>query len=236
MMPKILLGAGHGGKDPGGGSCKYFLEKDKVLEISLYQEKRLKELGFEVEMIRRKDSYVSLSDRVALSKKFKPDVYISNHINAGGGDGAEVIHSIYSNGKLANMIANEIKEEGQNIRRVFSKKHPSFNADYYYLNRNTNCETLIVEYGFADSKGDDVDQLVNDWKDYAEAVLEATCLYLNVEYKKPSINEEWKLEGLKVLTEKGLLHNPEYWLDRLNESLPTWAIFNIISRIVIDNK
>lgn len=230
-MKKILIGAGHGGKDPGGGSCKSFLEKDMNLKISLYQKNRFESLGFDAELIRDKDEYVSLQDRVRKSEEFKPDLYISNHINAGGGDGAEVIHSIYSDGKLANIIASEIKKEGQNIRRVFSRKHPSLSLDYYYLNRNTKCETIIVEYGFADSKDDDISQLSDHWEDYAEAVVEATCLYFDVEYIMPKSIPSWKIEGLTSLADKGLITDKEYWLERLDESLPAWAVFNILSRM-----
>lgn len=230
-MKKILIGAGHGGKDPGGGSCKLFIEKDLNLKISLYQRDRLECLGFTTELIRDKDEYVSLEDRVKKAELFKPDLYISNHINAGGGDGAEVIHSIYSESKLANIIASEIEKEGQNIRRVFSKRHPSINADYYYLNRNTKCETIIVEYGFADSKGDDVSQLSEHWIDYAEAVVEAICLYFDVDYVEPNIIPDWKKEGLEDLFNRKIIKDKEYWLERLDESLPAWAVFNIISRL-----
>ena len=39
--------------------------------------------------------------------------------------------------------------------------------------RNTpNNETIIVEYGFADSTGDDVSQLKNNWQDLTEAVVD----------------------------------------------------------------
>lgn len=231
-MIKILIGAGHGGKDPGGGSCKNFLEKDMTLQISLYQKERLESLGFTIKLIREKDEYVSLQDRVKMSEQFKPDIYVSNHINAGGGDGAEVIHSMYSDGKLANLMATEIKKEGQNIRRVFSRKHPSLDSDYYYLNRKTKCETIIVEYGFADSNGDDIEQLSMYWKDYAEAVVESICLYFEVDYFKPTIIPSWKTEGINKLSERGVINNRDYWHERLDEELPAWAIFNILSRIL----
>lgn len=53
------------------------------------------------------------------------------------------------------------------------------------LRDTPNNETLIVEYGFADSTGDDVKLLKNNWEDLAEAVVRALATYLNVNYKPP---------------------------------------------------
>ena len=51
--------------------------------------------------------------------------------------------------------------------------------------RNTgNTDALIVEYGFLDSKLDDVNQLKNNWQNYAEAVVKAVSEYLNIPYNK----------------------------------------------------
>lgn len=53
--------------------------------------------------------------------------------------------------------------------------------------RNTpNNETIIVEYGFADSTGDDVSQLKNNWKDLTEAVVKALAGYVGVPYTPPT--------------------------------------------------
>lgn len=56
--------------------------------------------------------------------------------------------------------------------------------DYYFIHRLTpsNTETVLVEYGFLDSKGDDVNQLKNDWQDYAEAVVRAIATKKGLKY------------------------------------------------------
>ena len=49
--------------------------------------------------------------------------------------------------------------------------------------RNTgNTEAIIVEYGFLDSSGDDVNQLKNNYEDYAEAVVRALADYIGATY------------------------------------------------------
>lgn len=109
---------------------------------------------------------------------------ISNHINAGGGDGAEVIYALRNKDTLSNLILNELESEGQNVRKAYQRRLPSDTSkDYYFMQRNTgDTESITVEYGFLDSKGDDVNQLKNNWEDYAEAVVRAIVEYLNLGY------------------------------------------------------
>ena len=59
--------------------------------------------------------------------------------------------------------------------------------DYYYIMRDTpNNETVIVEYGFADSTGDDISQIKNNWEALAEAVTKAIVEYAGGTYIAPS--------------------------------------------------
>ena len=70
------------------------------------------------------------------------------------------------------------------MRKAYQRRLPSNTAkDYYFMQRNTgNTEAITVEYGFLDSKGDDVNQLKNNWQNYAEAVVRAILEYLNLTY------------------------------------------------------
>lgn len=53
------------------------------------------------------------------------------------------------------------------------------------MQRNTgNTESITIEYGFLDSKGDDVNQLKNNWQRLAEAVVRAVTDYANIPYSK----------------------------------------------------
>lgn len=49
-----------------------------------------------------------------------------------------------------------------------------------------NNETVIVEYGFADSAGDDVNQIKNNWEKLAEAVTKAIVEYAGGTYVAPA--------------------------------------------------
>lgn len=185
--PILILDPGHGGRDPGGGSNSQWLEKNLNLQFSLYQYRRFQELNLPVAITRTTDATLDPVERTRIVKQSGAKYCISNHINSGGGDGAEAIHSIYGGEQLANKIVEEIREEGQNIRRVFTRTLPGDQSlDYYYMHRETgSVNTIIVEYGFADSSKDDVRQLLNEWQSMAEAVVRAFCEYIGHPYRAP---------------------------------------------------
>ena len=186
-MAKIVIDAGHGGIDSGAVG-NGIVEKDLTLKISKYIYDRLKELGLDVKMTRDTDETLTPEERVnrVLNSfgNYSDVIVISNHINAGGGDGAEVIYALRGKDTLPNLILNELKNAGQNIRRSYQRVLPSDRSkDYYFMQRNTgNTESLTIEYGFLDSKGNDVKDLKENWKEYAEAVVKAIIEYLNLTY------------------------------------------------------
>lgn len=183
---KIVIDPGHGGSDP-GASGNGIIEKNITLDISKYMYDRFRELGIPVSITRLDDSTLSPTDRVKKILSFygsDPNVIvISNHINAGGGDGAEVIYALRNSNRFANLIGSELQKEGQNLRRVYQRRLPSDTSrDYYFIHRNTgNTEPVIVEYGFLDSSKDDVNQLKNNYKNLAEGVVRAVLEYTGYE-------------------------------------------------------
>lgn len=110
---------------------------------------------------------------------------IDSKYPSGGGDGAEVIYSLRNSDKLSSIISDNLSKAGQNVRKYYQRRLPSNpDLDYYYILRETpNNESIIVEYGFADSTGDDVSQLKNNWQGLAEAVVKSLAEYVGVPYK-----------------------------------------------------
>ncbi len=192
MAKKVVIDSGHGGVD-GGSSGNGILEKEYTLKISNYIKKRLDELGIENAMTRTSDELLDQSTRPKKAQSFfgkgNDVIVLSNHLNAGGGDGAEIIYALRNSDALSKLIAKELESSGQNVRKYYQRRLPSNpSKDYYYLLRDTpNNETLIVEYGFLDSTGDDVNLIKNNWEDLAEAVVKALANYVGVPY---SLNEE----------------------------------------------
>ena len=190
-LKKVVIDAGHGGEDP-GTIANGITEKDYTLKISEYIHKRLDEMGIPNEMSRTSDVTLDSNSRPDKIQSFYGDgsdvIVVSNHINAGGGDGAEVIYALRNTDTFSSKIAKELETAGQNVRKYYQRRLPSNPAkDYYYIMRDTpNNETVIVEYGFADSTGDDVSQLKNNWEDLAEAVTKAIVEYAGGTYQAPA--------------------------------------------------
>lgn len=147
---------------------------------------KLRNLGANVTLTR--DSDITLSPRERTNRVLNAygnsgDVLvISNHINAGGGDGAEVIYALRGTDELPNLILEKLADQGQNIRKAYTRRLPSDpEKDYYFMLRDTgNTDAIIIEYGFLDSNKDDVYQLKNNWQKYADAAVNAIAEYLNL--------------------------------------------------------
>ena len=88
------------------------------------------------------------------------------------------------------MILDNLKESGQNIRKLYQRKLPSNpNKDYYYIIRETfPAESVLIEYGFLDSTKDDRKQIKNDWQKWGESVVKAIAEYKGYNYIKPGEN------------------------------------------------
>lgn len=80
---RIVIDAGHGGKDIGGRRIFGMKEKDINLHVAkeLYQLLK-KEKIFDVLMTRTSDVFIPLSERCRITNNFKPDIFISLHANA----------------------------------------------------------------------------------------------------------------------------------------------------------
>lgn len=199
MAKKVYIGVGHGGTDPGavGNGLK---EKNLTLAIAMACESELARHGVLTKMSRTKDETDSVNDKVKECNSFNPDLAMDIHINAGGGDGAEVFHTIKggTGKKLAQNILVEVMEIGQNSRGTKVKENSS-GKDYFGFIRSTNCPAVIVECAFIDTKKDiqiidtKAEQIV-----MGEAIAKGVLKTLGVAYKeeKPAVKEEKKEEKL----------------------------------------
>ena len=190
MAKKVVIDAGHGGKDSGTVN-NGIVEKEYTLKISEYIHKRLDELGITNSLVRTSDELLTESTRPKRAQSFYGNgndvILLSNHLNAGGGSGAEIIYALRNNDTLSKKIALEFENAGQNVRKYYQRRLPSNPAkDYYYMLRDTaNNEALIVEYGFTDDSKD-ASLIKNNWQSLAEAVVKALASYIGVKYTAPS--------------------------------------------------
>lgn len=189
MDYRIVVDAGHGGSDPGAVSGN-LRESDFNLEAALYMYNRFKELGVPVAITRDTDRTLTRSERLStMTDTFGNDekvIILSNHINAGGGEGAEIVYPLRTSEVLPKSILEAIGEEGQIMRKVYQRVLPEDTSkDYYYIMRETpNTTSLLIEYGFIDN-ANDVLKLQNNLLDYVEAVVKAVANYIGIQYVSP---------------------------------------------------
>lgn len=170
----VVLDPGHGGSDP--GACKYGLrEADLTLKIAQYCKSKLEEYSHvEVYMTRTADTDNNLANRVAYAKKFNPDVFVSIHINAVGGQhgGAEVY---YPNGNYIPGIGTEGKELAEVIQQKLvalglynrgikirntedGSQYPDGSpSDYLGVikrSKEAGFPAVLIEHAFIDNSGD----------------------------------------------------------------------------------
>ena len=184
----------HGGADPGAvsGNLK---EKDLNLQAAQYMYKRLQELGIHATIVRNTDETLDRKERInRILNAYGNNsdvILISNHINAGGGEGAEIVYALRNNPTLAQMALDNIGDAGQIERKVYQRRLPENpNKDYYFIIRDTgNLESLLVEYGFIDN-ANDAYKLQNNLTDYVEGVVKAIADYVQVPYTKDSTTQE----------------------------------------------
>ena len=191
----VIIDAGHGGID--SGAVGYGLEeKDLNLKIAKYIYSRLQELGIPSILVRTEDEYLPKDKRIerikTLTRNNPNTILLSNHMNAGNGEGAEVVYSLNSNGDLANLILDNLESKGQIKRKAYQRRLPENpNKDYYYILRESNVkEPLLIEYGFIDNKNDS-DKLKNNLLEYGEGVVEVIANYLGYDYNSNPKEKEY---------------------------------------------
>ena len=188
VLDGVIIDPGHGGVDSGARGAGT-LEKDYNLLISKYMYDRFNELGIPVYITRDSDVTLEPSERISKIMSYfgnNPNVIlISNHLNAGGGKGAEVIYALRNSSSLADSVLKNIGNTGQNTRRIYQRRLPSNSTrDYYFIHRETgNIEPLIVEYGFIDNS-DDLKFLKDNYKELADSVVKSVLEYKNIPYKE----------------------------------------------------
>lgn len=145
-----------GAGDPGAVNASMSLiEADIVEIIGKHAADYLKEnyTGFEIGYSRTDDSFVSLSNRCKKANDWNADIFISFHINAGGGTGYESF--VYTNASTKSVALQNVinakaiaaaKKHGLGVHGEASKR-----GNLAVL-RGTDMPAILTETAFIDSK------------------------------------------------------------------------------------
>ncbi|GHQ97426.1 N-acetylmuramoyl-L-alanine amidase [Helicobacter pylori] len=138
---KIVLDAGHGGKDCGAMSANLVCEKDIVLEVVKFLHKELKKRGYSVLLTRDKDIYIDLVARTELANKKSADLFISVHANSipkrstSNAHGIETYFLSTARSERARKVAEQENKDNVSLMDYFSKS---------LLLNSLNTQRLIV--------------------------------------------------------------------------------------------
>ncbi|MFJ8457719.1 N-acetylmuramoyl-L-alanine amidase [Lysinibacillus xylanilyticus] len=151
----IIIDPGHGGKDPGTvvGSNS---EKAITLKVSTLVKQKLEAAGAKVLMTRTGDTYPSLQDRVDFTNANYGEIFVSVHVNSAANTSAQGTETYYaiSTGDMHqedvdlatfvnNQIVNNLKMKNRGVRE-----------QQYYVIRNMNIPSILVELGFLSNSED----------------------------------------------------------------------------------
>lgn len=179
-IPRIYIDPGHSSVDP--GAVGYEVERDLNEKVSKYQNEHLL-ANYVCETKVDPVENNSLSAVAEAANAWNADLFVSNHFNAGGGDGYEALVHNEDRVELGKVFEKYVKAIGQNSRGV--KLRPNL-----AVLRLTNMPAVLNEGAFVDNKKD-----IEDWNDDAElkklgiAYAEACAEWLKLEKKTPAVSE-----------------------------------------------
>lgn len=153
MVKKIYINPGHSDKDP--GAVSYETERKLNVKVSNYMSEYLL-ANYECETKITPSSMERLSAVCKDANDWGADLFVSNHFNAGGGDGYEALVYNQKRVALGKLFEKYVLAIGQNSRGV--KLRPGL-----VVLANTNMPAVLNEGAFVDNKKD-----IQDWNDDAE--------------------------------------------------------------------
>ena len=175
MSKKIYINPGHSDKDP--GAVGYEKERDLNVKVSAYQRDYLLE-NYDCQVKMNPGTLGNLAQIAGEANTWGADLFVSNHFNAGGGDGWEGL--VYGSARvpLGQAFEKHVKAAGQNSRGV--KLRP----DLAVL-RLTQMPAVLNEGAFVDNQKD-----IADWNEDAElkklgiAYAKAAAEFLELEQQE----------------------------------------------------
>lgn len=182
---KLVVDAGHGGKDNGAVGINGVMEKNIALSVS----KKIKELsgeyGIDVVLTRDNDVYMSPIEKVDFANKQNANAFISMHVDVNTPKEKEIKSGMAIFISPENTHYNESKTLGsavlQKLGTDFKINTPLMQRQVgiWVLKANT-LPSILVECGFLDNSND-VAMLTNaaQVESIARKILEGIALYAN---------------------------------------------------------
>ena len=144
---KIVINAGHTKFSTGTGASKHLNESTETRKITYELMKLLADSQHEVIPAVYDRSANNLKEAVDLANTEGADLFISIHLNAGGGTGCEAYTWRGQQVAQAVKACNYLKNLGFKNRGVKDGSN-------LYVIKNTKCTAILIEVCFVDNKAD----------------------------------------------------------------------------------
>ena len=176
LEKKVVLDAGHGGYDP-GASYGGHDEKDITLSITRKVQNILEAKGVKVFLTRSEDRFISLAERVEISKSINPNLFVSVHVNAlatnPSMDGLQTYYYSSKGYQVAKVMHKEILDgvgmPNRNIRKAA-----------FWVCKYTKAPSVLLELGFMTNKNERKKLITDKYQDkLAKSVAAGIIKYLN---------------------------------------------------------
>lgn len=175
-LRRIVIDAGHGGKDVGAKNDAYKLyEKDLTLDVARRLQSLLTQAGFEVVMTRDSDVYIPLERRPQIANREHGDLFISIHFNAAGSSTAAGFETFaltpqyqasskYSKPGRGDSIRYDGNEQdawntlfGYHVQRALVQRvggpDRGLKRARFLVLKHLHCPGVLVELGFVSNPG-----------------------------------------------------------------------------------
>ena len=178
MSKKIYINPGHSEKDP--GAVGYAIERELNVKVSDYMNAYLLEHYDCETKVYSNDSLGAVCED---ANKWGADLFVSNHFNAGGGDGFEALVYSQNRVELGKIFAKYVEAAGQNLRPYGETPGVKIRTNLHVL-KYTHMPAVLNEGAFVDNKND-----IEDWDEehelqkLGEAYAKAAAEFLNLPKK-----------------------------------------------------
>lgn len=196
---KVVVDAGHGGRELGAIGCCRNYEKDFNLSIAKYLQEYLQKMGANVYMTRHTDRFMSLNDRVKYTNTRDAQIFVSIHANSlpdvvdpMSKRGSSVFYYYEEAKPLSDAILNSV------IRKMDVNNDGVHQASFAVV-RNTSAVSVLVETAYIINPYDN-ELLMNDSfrQKYAEAIADGIKDYVVQNRTRTSWFSKSKVKCVKV--------------------------------------
>ena len=147
VIRKIIIDAGHGGKDPGAISRRGLREKDVVLDIAKRVKEELNGSGIDIILTRDRDKFVSLYKRAQIANDNDADFFVSIHANANRSRSLKGFEVYY----LSSAV-DDVARAVEAAENEFLK----FDDSSFYF-RNTDLEATLWDLVYTENREESVE-------------------------------------------------------------------------------